>query len=87
MGSGRLHGWGAAADDGTYESLARAYRLIDDGDTEDRASLVIRPYLYQFPRPPIVIVNRTYSLARAVGENAVYYLSEDRIMPLSDKTI
>jgi hypothetical protein len=75
------------ANERTFETLATAYRLIERGDKENEAALVILAYVYQFPSDPIVISNSSYTFARGDSSEAVYYLSEDWVIPFGGGTI
>jgi hypothetical protein len=76
-----------STDDRLVETLAHAYRLIEQGDSDNEAALVILSYLYQFPSSPIVISGSSYSFARGDSSHATYYLSETWTIPLSNDTI
>lgn len=70
------------ADDSDFEVLATAFRSIERNEGESEAALVILAHVYRFPRAPIVVGKSTLTFARAESSGAVYYLSEEWVLPL-----
>lgn len=69
------------------ETLARAYNLTRQGDSENEAALIILSWSDRFAFSPLVVSGTSFSFARFDNGYAIYYLSENWVIPVSNEAI